>query len=223
MIDIELIDTVITQLGFYFNAILIPLATVIIGFKLMKEKKALGKYNPIRMLIFLVFLCFSALGIIEFLVTIPSLNLVLLEQWFGGGIENFDLYGFLVGTMVTLGVSIIFFAYRLEILYYSAMFIYAGMLIFYFLTGYDAWLETYIIICGLLGVLFLYFTGFRVKDNGALGLAIFFTLAFVTIAIDFGNADLNHWVSQISILAYSVFILIFSLGLFKPFKQEVAN
>jgi hypothetical protein len=216
--DITQIDYIITQLGFLLNGILIPLATAIIGRKLLKEKKEYGKYNPIRALIFGVFLSFAVLGVIELILEyIPGLT--LLEEWFGGGITNFNFYGFLIGTMVTLGVTMIFYAYRLEKAYYSGFFFYGGMVIFYLLTGYDAWLENYIIIAGILGVVFLYFTGIRVKDNGALGLAIFFTIAFVTIAIDFGNDFLNHWITQISIITYNVFILVFSLGYFRVFKE----
>ena len=222
MIDIELVDNILTQLGYYFDAFVIPLATFIIGFKLIKDKRQSGKYNPIRIIIFLIFLSFSALGIIEFLISVTPLELTLLNEWFGGGIDNFDIYGFIIGTMVSLGVTMVFYAYRWESLYYFMGFIYGGMFIFYLLTGYDAWLETYITLGGALGIVFLYFTAFRVKDNGALGLAIFFTIAFATLAIDFGSEVVNHWVTQISIIVYSVFILIFSLGLFKPFK-EVQN
>jgi hypothetical protein len=222
MIDIVLLDNIITTLGYYLDAFVIPLATAIVGFKLVQEKRQAGKFNPIRMIIFLIFLSFSALGIIEFLVSVPPLELTLLDEWFGGGIDNFDIYGFIIGTMVSLGVTMVFYAYRWESLYYFMGFIYGGMFIFYLLTGYDAWLETYITLGGLLGIIFLYFTAFRVKDNGALGLAIFFTIAFATLSIDFGVDVVNHWVTQISILVYSVFILIFSLGLFKPFK-EVQN
>jgi len=222
MIDIQLLDNIITQLGYYFDAFVIPLATAIVGYKLVKEKRQSGKFNPIRTIIFLIFLSFSALGIIEFLVSVLPIKLPLLDEWFGGGIDNFDIYGFIIGTMVSLGVTMVFYAYRWESLYYFMGFIYGGMFIFYLVTGYDAWLETYITLGGILGIVFLYFTAFRVKDNGALGLAIFFTIAFATLAINFGSDVVNHWVTQISILVYSIFILIFSLGLFKPFK-EVQN
>ena len=213
--DITQIDFFITQLGYYLDAILIPLATAIVGRKLVKDKKVAGTYNPIRALIFGIFLCFSALGIIEFFLSVFPFELPLLNEWFGGGIENFDLYGFLIGTMVTLGLTMIFYANSWEFLYYSAIFFYGGMLLLFLFTGFDAFLETYIMIAGAVGVVFLYFTGIRVKDNGALGLAIFFTIAFGTILID------DHWVAQISIIVYSVFILIFSLGYFKPFKEVV--
>ncbi|NHJ21963.1 MAG: hypothetical protein EAX91_13535 [Candidatus Lokiarchaeota archaeon] len=216
--DITQIDYIITQLGLFLDGLLIPFATFILGRKLLKQKKATGKYNPIRVLIFGVFFSFSVLGIIELILEYMP-GLTLLDEWFGSGITNFNIYGFLIGTMVTFGLTMIFFAYRWESLQYSALFFYGGMIVFFFLTGYDAWLEMYIIITGLAGVIFLYVTGIRVKDNGALGLAIFFTIAFVTIAIDFGDATLNHWVTQISILVYSAFILVFSLGYFRVFKE----
>ena len=53
------------------------------------------------------------------------------------------------------------------------------------------------------------------KDNGALGIAIFFTLAFSTQFIH------EALLSRIIIISYVAFIVIFSLGLFRPFKQEV--
>jgi hypothetical protein len=213
--DITKVDYVITQLGFYFNAILIPLATVLIGRKVLKEKKSTGKWNPIRIIIFGVFICFSAIGIIEFLTSVLPFELTLLNEFYGGGLESFDFYGFLIGMMVTLGMTLIFYANRWESLYYSVLFFYGGMVILFLLTGFDIWLETYIMILGAISIGFLYLTAFRVKDNGALGLAIFFTIAFGTIILE------NHWVTQISILIYSIFILIFSLGYFKPFKEVV--
>ena len=213
--DITRLDYVITQLGFYFNAIIIPLATLILGRKVLKEKKATGKWNPIRTIIFGVFICFSTIGILEFLTSVLPIELTFLSDFYGGGLANFDLYS-LIGTMVTLGMTMIFYANRWESLYYSALFFYGGMVILFLLTGFDIWLETYIMIFGATSIGFLYLTAFRVKDNGALGLAIFFTIAFGSVILE------NHWVTQISILVHSVFIFIFSLGYFKPFK-EVAN
>ena len=119
--------------------------------------------------------------------------------------------------MVSLGLCLVFYANRLESLYYLSLFIFGGMIIFYYLTGFDAWLEFYIQIAAIISLVFIYFTGFRIKDNGALGLAVFFTLAFSTLIIEM------TYVTQILILSYNIFVVILSLGYFRVFKEEVIS
>ena len=129
---------------------------------------------------------------------------------------NFGGSNFLIGLMVTFGLTLICYINRWEALYFSAIFFYGGMTIFYLFIGYDEGLAYYTNIIGAIDILFLYFTGLRVKDNGALGLAIFFSLAFSTIFLE------DPLVSRIIILIYTAFIVYFSLGFFKPLKQEVS-
>lgn len=200
------------QWGYLLSAIMIPLATLLLGRKVFKEKHEAGKYNPVRLLIFIVFICFSAMTVLEFFVEInvsPVLN-----QLFGSNIETINLYSILIGTMASLGLTLVFYANRWEALYFLTIFIFGGMIIFYYLTGFDAWVEMYIIIAGVGSLLFMYLTGFRLRDNGALGIAIFFTLAFSTLLVEISM------VNQVIILSYNIFVLVFSLGLFRPFKME---
>jgi hypothetical protein len=117
--------------------------------------------------------------------------------------------------MVSLGLSLVFYANRWEVFYFFSLFFFGGMVIFYYLTGFSAWIEWYIQITAIFSLGFMYLTSFRIKDNGTLGLAIFFTLAFSTLVLDISM------VNQIIIIVYNVLILIISLGFFKPFKEEV--
>ncbi|MFX1317026.1 MAG: hypothetical protein ACFE9T_14280, partial [Promethearchaeota archaeon] len=112
-------------------------------------------------------------------------------------------------------LTLICYINRWEALYYTAIFFYSGMTIFFLLTDYDEGLAYYTNIAGAIDILFLYFTGIRVKDNGALGLAIFFSLAFSTLFLE------DPLISRIINLGYIAFIVYFSLGFFKPLKQEV--
>ncbi len=203
------------QAGYLLSTILIPFATLIVGRKVLKEKKSTGRYNIVRLLTFGIFLCFALMSFLEFLVEL-SLS-PLLNELFGFNIESINLYSILIGTMVSLGLCLVFYANRWEPLYFVSFFIFGGMVIFYYLTGFDAWLETYIQIAGIISLIFIYFTSFRVRDNGALGLGIFFTLAFSTLVIEIS------YVSQIMIISYNVFILILSLGYFRIFKEEVIS
>ncbi|MFX1357840.1 MAG: hypothetical protein ACFFA8_11245 [Promethearchaeota archaeon] len=213
MIENILVEN-LRELGYLLSAIVIPLATVILGRKMFKEKKIAGKFNNIRLITFAIFTCFAIMSILEYLVHL-SLS-PFLDEIFGFEIDNVNLYSILIGTMVSLGLTLIFFANRWEAFYYVALFFFGGMIIFYFFTGFDAWLEVYIQIAAICSLIFMYLTSFRVKDNGALGLAIFFTLAFSVLIVSI------PLVTQILILAYDIFIVIFSLGFFKIFKQEVS-
>ena len=151
------------QWGFLLSAFMIPLATLILGRKVFKEKRESGKFNPVRVLILIVFSCFAVMTILEFFVEInisPVLN-----QLFGSNIETINLYSILIGTMASLGLTLVFYANRWEAFYYLTIFIFGGMIIFYYLTGFDAWVEIYIIIAGVGSLIFMYLTGFRLKDN----------------------------------------------------------
>jgi len=210
-------DILINNLGFIANfgsAIFIPLATLVLGRKLLKDKKATGRYNMVRVLIFLTFLDFSILAVTEVIVKDILLRAPAVIVPYDA---TFGLYNILVATMITIGLSLIFYINRVEFMYYTPTFFFIGMYIFYLLTGFDGWLEDYTTLGGAASIIFLFFTAIRVKDNGALGIAIFFTLAFST---QFSEDAL---VSRIIIISYVVFIIFFSLGLFKPFKQGVVS
>lgn len=207
----------ITQIGYLTNLIVIPFATIILGRKTLKEKREIGRFNNIRVVILSIFITFSILVALEFLSNSSALNLTLLTEWFGGSFDGFSLYTFLIGTVATLGLTLITYANRFEILYYTSIFFYGGMTIFYIFTGFDFWLMPYIYFAGACSIIFLYLTAFRVKDNGALGLAIFFTIAFGTVLIE------DVLITRFAVIAYDIFIIIFALGYFKPFKPEVLS
>ena len=204
-----------TQLGYILNIIVIPIATIIVGRKLIKEKRITGRYNAIRGLIFLIFFSFSILVTLELLVNAPVFNLPLLVELFGSGFESFGLNTLIIGIIASLGLTMVATANRWEFLYYTSLFFFGGMILLYLFTGFEGFLTPYIYFAGGASIIFLYLTGFRVKDNGALALAIFFTIAFGTVIFD------NPMVTPFGVISYDIFILVFSFGLFKPFKQEV--
>ncbi|MHA2338341.1 MAG: hypothetical protein ACXACX_13625 [Candidatus Hodarchaeales archaeon] len=200
-------------IGYLLSATLIPLATLILGRKILKEKRGTGRYNNVRLIIFCIFSCFAMMSVLECLVEFS----LFPGELFGYNIAHVNLYSILIGTMVSLGLSLVFYINRWEAFYFVSLFIFGGMVIFYYLTGFSGWIEWYIQIAAIFSLAFIYLTSFQVKDNGAFGLAIFFTLAFSTLVIEISI------INQIIILGYNVFILIFSLGLFKPFKDEVVQ
>ena len=204
---------ILQNIGYLLSATAIPLAAIILGVKLFREKRRVGKYNYVRLIIFTVFTCFATLSVLEYLTHLnifPWLNLI-----FGYSTTEINLYSILIGTMVSLGLVLVAYANRWEMLYFTPLVFFGGMVVFYFATGFDAWLEMYIQIAGVIVLVFLYFTALRVKDNGALGLAIFFTLVFSTVIIDMSL------INQFIIIAYNIFMMVFVLGYFRVFKKEV--
>jgi hypothetical protein len=213
----DVFTTTIAHLGYSLNLIIIPIAALFVGIKLYRERKANGKFNYVRMTIFSIFASFSVLVIFEFLVNVPVEKSPFLVQIFGTGFEGFNLYTFLIGLIASLGLTLISVANKWGSMYYASLFFYGGMVILFFLTGFDEFLMPYVYISGGASIVFLYLTAFRIRDNGALALAIFFTIAFGSVAIDI------EIVTRISVLLYEVVLIIYSLGFFKPFKQEVAE
>ncbi len=210
-------DDVVTNLGFIAtlgSAIFIPLATLVLSRKLLKDKKATGRYNMVRVLIFLTFLDFSILAVTEYIVDYVFLGAPAV---FDPYMATFGLYNILVALMITTGLTLISYINRIEFLYYTPIVFFTGMYVFYLLTGFAGWIEDYITYGGIASVVFMAFTAIRVKDNGALGVAIFFSLAFSTKFIDVAL------ITRSIIVGYVVFVVFFSLGLFKPFKQGVVS
>ena len=203
------------NIGYLLNVIIIPLATFMIGRKLLKEKKATGKLNDIRAIIFFIFFSFSNLVILEFLIEIQIYSSPFIIELFGGGLNGFNLYSLIVGLIASLGIMMVAVANRWDFLHFTSIFFFGGMILLYMFTGFYALLEPYIYFAGGASIVFLYLTAFRVKDNGALALAIFFTLAFGTVIFDIAL------ITGFGVIMYNAVILIFSLGWFKPFKQEV--
>jgi len=201
-------------IGSLMNVIIIPLATIIVGKKLLKEKKATGKLNDIRASTFFIFFSFFFLVLLEFLIRLQVYNTPLLANLFGGNYKSFNIYSLVTGLIASIAIAIVTLANRWDFLQYTSLFFYGGMVLLYAFTGFDALLEPYIYFVGGGSIIFLYFTAFRVKDNGALAMAIFFTLAFGLVIFDIAL------ITGFGVIVYNVVILTYSLGWFKPFKQR---
>ncbi|MFX0077160.1 MAG: hypothetical protein ACFE96_17070 [Candidatus Hermodarchaeota archaeon] len=205
------------NIGSLLNVIIIPIATILIGRKLLKEKKATGKLNDIRASTFFIFLSYSFLVLLEFLIKLNVYETPDLANFYGGNYKGFNIFSLVTGLIVSMSITIVTLANRWDFLQHTSLFFYGGMVLLYMFTGFDAFVEPYIYFAGIGSTLFLYFTAFRVKDNGALAMAIFFTLAFGMVLFDIAL------ISGFAVILYNVVILLFSLGWFKPFKEEVAK
>lgn len=214
MVD-ELVS-ILDKISNCVNIFLFPIITLLLVIKIKNEKSETGKYNIIRSLICGCYACFSWLVIWEFIdENIPIGQ--TLHELIGNQSHTFGLFNVGYGIMVCLGLMMIVYANQKETLYYTPIFIFSGMVIFYLLTGFQEWLMIYIYTGSVLGLLFLYITGFRLKDNGSLGIAIMFSLAFSTIFLQ------NTLLASIISFGYIIFAIVFALGYFEPFKEQEVN
>ncbi|MHA1234568.1 MAG: hypothetical protein ACTSO6_03610 [Promethearchaeota archaeon] len=209
---VEIIELVANYLGI----IIIPIMTIILGRRVFLERRQIKKLNVIRFLIFCIFLSLSWLLLWEFLYESTPLSEVLNADLIIS-INTFSLYSFGLGLMITLAISMVSYTNRWESLYFMPFFIFLGMFIVFLLTEIAIFLLPYVFAGGVVAVVFLFGTGFKLKDNSSLGLAIFATLVFPTLIAE------KTIVGQILSLAYPIFGLIFALGYFKLFKADVVE
>lgn len=196
----------------YLGTIIILIMTIILGIRIWREKKNLGKYNIIRIITCGIFLTLTWMLIWEFLYESAGLDTILSEDLIIS-INTFSLYSFGLGLVITLALGIVFYANQWESLYFSSTFIFVGMFITFLLTEYTGFLLPYVFTGGVISVIFLFITGFRLKDNGSLGLAIFASLIFPTLISE------KTIIGQLLSIVYPIFGIILAIGYFKPFKE----
>ena len=207
---------IIELMANYLGIIIIPIMTIILGRKVILERREIEKLNMIRFIIFCIFLTLSWMLIWEFLYESTPLGDVLNVELIIS-INTFSFYSFGLGLMITLAISMVSYTNRWESLYYISFFIFAGMFIVFLSTEISIFLLPYVFAGGVIAVVFLFATGFKFKDNSSLGLAIFATLIFPTLIAE------KTIVGQMLSLIYPIFGLIFALGYFKLFKAKVVE
>jgi hypothetical protein len=194
--------------------IVIPLMTIVLMLKTNKEYKETQQLNIIRCYMICIFAAFSWALFWANLYESTHLLDWMPPEIIANQIFTINIYSIGVGLMVTFAVSMIAYANRWDVLYYTSFFFFIGFMLFYILTGFDAWFQYYIYITAALGLIFFYITGFRLKDNSTLGLGFFFTIAFLALVLG------ESIPGQIASIGFSTFAIIFVLGYFKPFKEE---
>jgi len=214
---VDLVEVIANYLGIT----IIPIMTIILGRKVILERRKINKFNMIRFINFCIFLTLSWILIWEFLYETTPLGGVLnyeLVKSMEFDSPTFSLYSFGIGLIITLALVMMTYINRWESLYYVPFFIFAGMFIVFLLTAIAIFLIPYIFAGGVIAVVFLFATGLRLKDNSSFGLAIFATLIFPTLMV----AE-KTIVGQILSLVYPIFGIIFALGYFKLFKADVVE
>jgi len=217
--DFEQIRNGIEDIANTILLIVIPLMAIIIARRILLEKKNTGEWNKIRVLIFSVFFCYIGVVTSTFILETSPIGVSPYGKYFlSHPMTILSLYVISLGLLVSLSNCLVAYANKWEPFYYTALFIFGSMFIFYFFTGFETWVMPYIYIAAIIGISFMFITGFRLKDNGALGIGIFFTIAFSSLIL---STILNQSIlSDILYIIHGIFGLYFALGKFQPFKEE---
>ncbi|MHA1803116.1 MAG: hypothetical protein ACTSU4_01120 [Promethearchaeota archaeon] len=200
------------------SIIVVPIMTSIIGRRLWNEYKNFKKINVIRLLTFCIFLSFSWTNLWEFLYeTSPLAPLLPSYVNSPNAVQDITLYSIGIGFMVTFALTLTIYANKLEAFYLAPLSFYLGILIYYIATGNVNFHAYYVYGCAIVGLIFFYVTGFRLKDDGPLGLGILFTITYISLIFS------DTLIGEIFFLASLIFGAFFSLGYFNVFKSVEEN
>ncbi|MFW9970678.1 MAG: hypothetical protein ACFFDF_10795 [Candidatus Odinarchaeota archaeon] len=195
-------------------AVLIMVITLIIKLKDYHDKT--NKWDIIRILMIIWFLGILYFNTWEFLYYNTPLQTVIPTSWIDIDYSTIVIQSYSVPVVIICGLYIVghannwLFLKIIPVIYFIIV-----ILLIYLINFTILYLPSMLI--GYLAVLvFLLYTGFKLKDNGALGLAIFFILTtFVGISESYVKFILG-----IIAYAYGVY---FALGYFKPFKIKLSE
>jgi hypothetical protein len=203
-------------LSFFTNllgvvAIVIMVITLVI--KLTDYHKKTNTWDIIRILMIIWFLGILYFNTWEFLYYNTPLGNVIPISFMDIDYSTIVVQSFSVPVVIVCGLYIVGHANDWTLLKIIPAIYFVIVILLIFLIDFTI-LYLPSMLLGYLAVLvFLLYTGFKLKDNGALGLAIFFILTtFVGVSESYIKAILG-------IIAYC-YGVYFALGYFKPFKAE---
>lgn len=212
---LQTFDSFLQSFGRYFAVFVIfPLITVVLLYRLIKEKKQ-GETNYIRLILLLIFSSVFFLKVISFIGIETTL---IPEEVVGIEANDFSIYNFGLGLSVSLGLVLAAYLNQVKSFYYTSLFIFFGLFLLFLYTGTSLILMPYIVVSGILGVLLQLYSGFKLRDNGALGIGIFFIIAFITTITQRIVNPIIGITDAILDLLYLAFGLVLALGYFTPFK-----
>lgn len=204
-------------IGNWITIFVIPLMMIIVGIRVIREYRRTNEINFVRLIIFFIFIAFTWAIVPTNLSEVPPFNTVIQQEVIGFSEEIINPYSIALGLMVSFCLVMIFYINQWNSILFTPLFIYGGLLISFLVTGFNPFYNllnmVYIYITAIFGITFFYITGFRVRDNGSLGLGVLFTIAFASLA--FGE----NIIGDIFTMLIAIFGLAFSLGFFAPFKN----
>ncbi|MBN2153852.1 MAG: hypothetical protein JW839_20510 [Candidatus Lokiarchaeota archaeon] len=188
---------------------------------MVQERNQRGKITVVKKLVLIAFF-------IEFLSGFA--NFIFMMDWLpttspfylSSSDEGLAINTLPTALTVTLGLSFVFYIFGIEQLQFAPAYTMAAIIIYYFVSGgHSEIFPFYIYIGGIAALILLYIASIRLKDNYALGLAMFYSFLFLGIVLNLvGVEDESIMVVATSLISYG-FGIYYATGLFKPFNLRL--
>lgn len=186
--------------------------------RMINEHKRLGKVTAVKKIVLIAFfieLCSGFMNLIFIANWLPAVPPFYVNSS-GDGIA---LDTITTGLTVTIGISFVFYLFNFERLFYTPFYAMLAIIFYYFVSGGHSELFPYYVYIGGVGaLLLLYIASFRLHDNYAIGLAIFYTIAFLEVVLLMLGLDGNSIIVAVAEFCAYAFGIIYATGVFKPFK-----
>ncbi len=206
-------------LSFFTNllgvvAIIIMVITMFIKLKDYHDKT--NDWDIIRILMIVWFLGILYFNIWEFLYYNTPLHNVIPIYWMDIDYSTIVVQSLSVPVVIVCGLYIVGHANKWVFLKIAPVIYFIIVILLIFLVDFTVLYLPSMLIGYLAVLVFLLYTGFKLKDNGALGLALFFILT------TFVGVSESYLKFILGIIAYC-YGMFFALGYFRPFKLETSD
>ncbi len=190
--------------------------------RMLRDKRKHGTVNVIKKIVLCGFICELARAFINHIFAIGLLPKI--PPYY----STSSIYGIALNTMTspilaTLGLSLALYIFNFERIQYLPAYSIGAILLFYVVSGSTVMYSLYVAVGALLGLSLLFIAAIKIRDNYALGLALFFILDFselILVALGFAGEPLVMFVQAIVAYGFGVF---YASGRFRIFKIKVTK
>ena len=215
IITIEILVKTITWFSYFILVGYMAIKTTRNYLTIKHEEE--NKHDNIRLIIAVYFIFFFSAIFGDFILWINNIETTIEPVI----LTNYEIMGWstiCIGFLITTQLTLMFYTYKREELYFSAYFFYIGMVIYFLLTGFQGLHSIYIQISGTICNGFLIYYGIRYKANQVLGLGVLSILAFISTF--FYNAPI---IWSIIAIIISIYGILYAKGKIIFFKEKNLN
>jgi hypothetical protein len=218
MVAIDIDDFVQLCIGFFVT----PIILISITRRALAYKRQTGTIGFLRKLIIVTFMAELLRDLINFGI---MMNLIPSAWMVPGSQVGLGINTVATGLTVTIGLTFTFYLLSWERAYYAPEYIFAAMVAYLFISsGHSEEYPYFVYIGGALALVLFIKATIHIKDNNAMGLAMYFLIGFAnmitTILFDPATASM---LGIIIITGRYAFGLVYAFGLFRPFKEIPAS
>jgi hypothetical protein len=195
------------------GVVAIIIMIIIMALRLREFHEKTDNWDLVRLLMIIWFIGILYFNTWEFLYYNTPLQNNIPSSWISLDYNDFVVQSYSIPVVIVAGLYIVGYVNKWMILKVLPVILYAIVVVIS-LFFEPPFLFLYSMLFGYLIVLvFLLYTGFKLKDNGALGLAVFFLLTTVVGVTE------SYLKFILGIISYS-FGIYFALGYFNIFKKK---